>query len=262
MLPRASSGGQPHQLFTRVCPEYKKETRMKTDNTADHRNRTAARFFFYVLGICILALGLTLSTKTNLGASPIIAVAFSISELSGIELGDATFILYGFFILLQIALHLIPGKRAPSDKKKAVLLDILQLPFSIFFTRLLNLYASVIPVPQTLTGRILVLVIAVILIGTGAALTLDMRLVVSPGDGIVQAVSDRTGLELGLTKNIVDVCCVLATCILTLTFAHRVIGIGIGTLAGMFGTGRVIAVFNRLFGAYLIPLGKQSSLAL
>ena len=251
MLPRASSSSQPLQLFTRVCPEYKKETRMKTDNTADHRNRTAARFFFYVLGICILALGLTLSTKTNLGASPIIAVAFSISELSGIELGDATFILYGFFILLQIVLHL--------DKKKAILIDILQLPFSIFFTRLLNLYASVIPVPQTLTGRILVLVIAVILIGTGAALTLDMRLVVSPGDGIVQAVSDRTGLELGLTKNIVDVCCVLATCILTLTFAHRVIGIGIGTLAGMFGTGRVIAVFNRLFGAYLIPLGKESS---
>jgi len=67
----------------------------------------------------------------------------------------------------------------------------------------------------------------------------------------------ETGLELGLTKNIVDVCCVLATCILTLTFAHRVIGIGIGTLAGMFGTGRVIAVFNRLFGAYLIPLGKE-----
>ena len=101
--------------------------------------------------------------------------------------------------------------------------------------------------------------LAVILIGTGAALTLDMRLVVSPGDGIVQAVSDRTGLELGLTKNIVDVCCVLATCALSLTFARHIIGIGVGTLAGMFGTGRVIALFNRQFGGYLIPLGKASS---
>ena len=236
-----------------------RKSQMKEERTAAAKNRTAARIFFYVAGICILALGLTLSTKTKLGASPVIAVAFCISELSGIELGDATFILYSFFILVQIALHLLPGKRTPSDKKKAVVMDILQLPFSIFFTRLLNLYASGIPAPETLPLRILVLVLAVILIGTGAALTLDMRLVVSPGDGIVQAVSDRTGLELGLTKNIVDVCCVLATCALSLTFARHIIGIGVGTLAGMFGTGRVIALCNRQFGGYLIPLGKASS---
>ena len=190
---------------------------MKEDRTSTAKNRTAARIFFYVAGICILALGLTLSTKTKLGASPIIAVAFCISELSGIELGDATFFLYSFFILVQIALQ------------------------------------------QTLAARILVLVLAVILIGIGAAFTLDMRLVVSPGDGIVQAVSDRSGLELGLTKNIVDVCCVLATCALSLAFTRHIIGIGIGTLAGMLGTGRVIALFNRQFGSYLIPLGKPSS---
>ena len=89
---------------------------MKEDRTSTAKNRTAARIFFYVAGICILALGLTLSTKTKLGASPIIAVAFCISELSGIELGDATFFLYSFFILVQIALHLLPGKRTPSDK--------------------------------------------------------------------------------------------------------------------------------------------------
>lgn len=236
-----------------------RKDQMKEDRTSTAKNRTAARIFFYVAGICILALGLTLSTKTKLGASPIIAVAFCISELSGIELGDATFFLYSFFILVQIALHLLPGKRTPSDKKKAVVMDILQLPFSIFFTRLLNLYASGIPAPETLPVRILVLVLAVILIGTGAALTLDMRLVVSPGDGIVQAVSDRSGLELGLTKNIVDVCCVLATCALSLAFTRHIIGIGIGTLAGMLGTGRVIALFNRQFGSYLIPLGKPSS---
>jgi len=230
---------------------------MESDRTRETGNRTGARLFFYILGICILALGLTLSTKTKLGASAIIAVAFSISELSGIRLGDATFILYCFFIAVEIVLHLLPGKRAPSDVKKQLVIDLLQLPFSIVFTRLLNLYAAVIPAPEALPARIAVLVLAIILIGCGAALTLDMRLVASPGDGIVQAVSDRTGLELGLTKNIVDISCVLFTCILTLVCARRIIGIGIGTLAGMLGTGRVIAAFNRRFGPYLIPLGKR-----
>ena len=231
---------------------------MNTAPTSDKKNRTAARIFFYILGICTLALGLTLSTKTKLGASAIIAVAFSISEISGIQLGDATFILYCVFIVVEIVLHLLPGKRAPSDKRKALIIDVLQLPFSIFFTRLLNVYAAWIPVPESLPVRIAVLVLAIILIGVGAALTLDMRLVASPGDGIVQAISDRSGLELGLTNNIVDVCCVLFTCALTLACVHHIIGIGIGTLAGMLGTGRVIAIFNRMFGAYLIPLGKKS----
>ena len=230
---------------------------MNIDRTSNKKNRTAARIFFYILGICTLALGLTLSTKTKLGASAIIAVAFSISELSGIQLGDATFFLYCLFIAVEIILHLLPGKRAPSDKRKALIIDVLQLPFSVFFTRLLNVYAAWIPVPESLPVRIAVLVLAIILIGVGAALTLDMRLVASPGDGIVQAISDRSGLELGLTKNIVDVCCVLFTCVLTLACVHHIIGIGIGTLAGMLGTGRVIAIFNRMFGSYLIPLGKK-----
>jgi uncharacterized membrane protein YczE len=230
---------------------------MKTARTDDGQKNVIARIFFYILGICTLALGLTLSTKTKLGASAIIAVAFSISEISGIQLGDATFILYCFFIAVEIVLHLLPGKRAPSDKRKALIIDVLQLPFSVFFTRLLNVYAAWIPVPEQLPVRIAVLVLAIVLIGVGAALTLDMRLVASPGDGIVQAISDRSGLELGLTKNIVDVCCVAFTCLLTLICVHHIIGIGIGTLAGMLGTGRVIAIFNRMFGAYLIPLGKR-----
>ena len=230
---------------------------MKTARTDHGQKNVIARIFFYILGICTLALGLTLSTKTKLGASAIIAVAFSISEISGIQLGDATFILYCFFIAVEIVLHLLPGKRAPSDKKKALIIDVLQLPFSVFFTRLLNVYAAWIPVPEQLPVRIGVLVLAIVLIGVGAALTLDMRLVASPGDGIVQAISDRSGLELGLTKNIVDVCCVAFTCLLTLVCVRHIIGIGIGTLAGMLGTGRVIAIFNRMFGAYLIPLGKR-----
>lgn len=228
----------------------------ETNHETGSGKNTAARIFFYLLGICILALGLTLSTKTNLGASPIIAVAFAISRLSGLKLGDATFLLYCFFILVQIGLHLFSVQKHFSRSKKAILTDLLQLPFSIFFTRLLNLYAARIPAPETIPHRILLLVLAVVLIGCGAALMLDMRLVASPGDGIVQTLSDSSGLELGLTKNLVDVCCVLATCALTFGFTGHIIGIGIGTLAGMFGTGRVIAAFNKLFGARLIPLGK------
>ena len=126
--------------------------------------KTITRTLVYLSGLCILALGLTLSTKADLGVSPIIAVSFCISKI------------------------------------------------------------------------------------TGAALSLDMRLIANPGDGLVQAVSDRTGIDLGLSKNIVDITCVTLTCILSMTVSHRILGVGIGTLIAMLGIGRVIALVNKLLG--------------
>ena len=154
----------------------------------------------YLAGLCILALGLTLSTKADLGVSPIIAVSFCVSKLTGARFGDMTFLLYASFVAIEMLLHLVPGKRCPADRKKAVLADALQLPLSYFFTVLLNVLSARIPAADTMATRIAVMLISVILVGTGAALSLDMRLVANPGDGLVQAISDRTGIELGLSK--------------------------------------------------------------
>lgn len=215
--------------------------------------------FIYLSGLCILALGLTLSTKADLGVSPIIAVSFGVSQITGARFGDMTFLLYASFVIIEMVLHLMPGERSPADRKKALLSDVLQLPLSYFFTMLLNLLSAWIPAAETIGSRIAVLLISVVLVGTGAALSLDMRIIANPGDGLVQAVSDRTGISLGLTKNIVDITCVTLTCIFTMIAAHRIIGVGAGTLIAMLGIGRVIAVINKLFGGRLMPLASADA---
>ena len=118
-------------------------------------------------------------------------------------------------------------------------------------TFLLNALSVLIPALDTMALRTAVLLMSVILVGTGAALSLDMRLIANPGDGLVQAISDRTGIELGLSKNIVDISCVTFTCILSMTVAHRILGVGVGTLIAMLGIGRVIALINKLAGKRL-----------
>ena len=90
------------------------------------------------------------------------------------------------------------------------------------------------------------LFLAILFVGTGAAMTLDMRLIANPADGIVQVISDVSGLQLGLTKNIVDITCVAFTVAVSFIVARRIIGIHIGTVLAMLGTGRVIALFNKL----------------
>ena len=54
------------------------------------RRQTINRIIFYITGLLILAMGLTLNTKAGLGVSPIISVSYSISQITGMNFGNTT----------------------------------------------------------------------------------------------------------------------------------------------------------------------------
>ena len=69
------------------------------------------RILFYAAGLLVLALGLTLNTKTGLGVSPIISVAYSISEIFDHNFGNMMLALYSVFVVIEMVLHLIRKSR-------------------------------------------------------------------------------------------------------------------------------------------------------
>ena len=131
-------------------------------------------------------------------------------------------------------------------------MDFLQIPLSIVFTRFLNVFSAVIPDidaegknAAVLFGiRLAVLALALLFTGVGAALSLNMRIVPNPGDGIVQAIADECHKSVGFIKNCVDVTCVATTIISSLAFSGKLYGVGIGTIIAMIAVGRIIAAFN------------------
>ena len=187
----------------------------------------------------VLALGLTLNTKTGLGVSPIISVAFCVSQLLDLNFGDVTFGLYVLFVAGQYALR----------GRNSHLYDLLQLPLSLVFSRVLNLLDAWIPYVSARHSlwENLLLAAAVLCTGTGVSMTVNMCLVPNPGDGIVAAVAQRMGRDQGFAKNVFDVGCVIITVTIGLLAAGRVIGIGLGTVLAMIGVGRAIALVNALF---------------
>lgn len=204
------------------------------------------RGFFYILGMLILALGLTLNTKAGLGVSAIISVPYCVSILTNTNFGDMTFIAYAIFVVVEMILHV--SHKEKYDIKKQLILDALQIPISLIFTRVLNIYEAVLP-EYSSDGygvRFVVLALAIILTGIGAAMTLNMRLVPNPGDGIVQAVADTIQKRVGFTKNCFDLCCFLITLCIGLLFTHSIVGVGIGTLCAVIGVGRCIWLFNNI----------------
>lgn len=201
------------------------------------KQQTFARWGVYLLGMVLLALGLTLNTKTGLGASAIVSVPFTVSQATGWDFGNLTLVVYCLFVAAQFV---IKGKNRRWT-------DLLQIPLSIVFTRFLNIFAAAIPYQSgNLPADIALLVVAIIFTGIGAAMTVAMQLIPNPGDGIVGTIAAVTGKELGFCKNCFDVGCVSLSLIIGLCFGNPLLGVGLGTLISMVGVGRAIAGFNYL----------------
>lgn len=197
------------------------------------------RGLIYIIGMLLLALGITLNTRTDLGVSPLISVAFCVSKLTNVNIGNMTFLWYIVFVAVEIACHI------RMKRYKSIIIDILQIPLSIVFTRFMNLFTTLIPdMTGNIVGRLAALAVAIVLTGMGIVLTLNVRLIPNPGDGIVQALADLFHAKISTVKNALDVICAVVTIVLGFVFAGEIIGIGIGTVLAVVFVGRVVAVGN------------------
>ena len=188
---------------------------------------------------------------STLGVSPILSSPYAVSEIFGLNYPDVIFF-YCILIVIQLFIHICIMK---TKEKEVLVSDVLQIIVSLIFTRIMNLVSSFIPVFErecqgfcsTICFRLIMLGLTIVLIGLGAALTLNMHLIPNPGDGIVATLSQAIKKPLGTAKNIVDFSCVFLALCISLIFTHKIIGVGIGTLIAMLGVGRVINIVNRLF---------------
>ena len=136
------------------------------------------RILIYVTGMVVLAAGITLNTKTGLGVSPIISIPFTISYIWNLNFGMMTFAVYSVFVGLQF---LLKGSTR-------TWLDLLQIPVSFLFSMLLNLFSDILNITYpTLWQNLILLLAAIIITALGVVMTVNMKLVPNPGDGMAQA---------------------------------------------------------------------------
>lgn len=206
------------------------------------------RMLVYCLGLVILALGIILNAKTGLGVSPIVSIPYSISKIWKINFGITTACIYILCVGGQIVLL----------QKKFDPFQLLQVPMSIIFSGIINFFNDNIIINSSSAAfEFMLLIIAILLTGIGAAMTVQMKIVPNAADGFVQAVSERFGIKLGIAKNVVDISSVVITLIIGFLFAGHVVGIGMGTLIAMLGVGRVIALVNMLFRKQMLAIVEK-----
>lgn len=196
------------------------------------RGISAGRVIVYVVGVAILAFGISCNTKTGLGVSPVISVAFSIATILGAPIGIVTFIYYCALVVIEVLLL----------KGKLPIVQYLQVISSFITSAFLQVYDGILPSPAAMPARLVLMCVGIFFTGLGASLMVGMKLIPNPADGLADVIGRSVHKDLGMGKNILDALCIITAAALGLLFRHRLLGIGIGTVCAVIFTGRVMAL--------------------
>lgn len=201
------------------------------------------RLSLYIAGLFILALGINLAIKSNLGVSPVSAFPLSISNVTFISLGTVTIGVYAFFVLAQ-ALIL---------RKKFKLKSLLQIFFSFAFGFFVDFSAIILKwiEPSNYFMQILVMIIGIFAVSLGVVLFITMDIVPNAPDGLVLAICEKTGVDYSKVKVLFDCASVILAAILSLAFLGNISSIREGTIISALLTGKVIGIISKPFTPWL-----------
>lgn len=203
------------------------------------RRKILVRLLVYILGIAVLALGVVLNIKTNYGVSPVNSVPYCISVLYDIELGNATIMCYLVYLCIEIILM----NWNHSFQYKV----LLQLPVGILFGKFTTLFNQIVNIQtENHIVRIILLIAAVFFTALGVVLTVKMKVVPIPPDGVANEIGLRLKKDLGSGKIVFDVVSVAATVGISLILGGRIVGVGVGTLVCALLIGRTIKGISTL----------------
>lgn len=185
------------------------------------------RFALLFGGLFLFGVGIAVMAQSRMGLGPWEAFHQGISRQTGLELGTVS-ILVGIPVLLAW----IPLGQKPGI---GTVLNILCIGV------VTNAALTVLPLPESLSMRLLWMVAGILIIGAGSGMYLSAELGAGPRDGLMMGIYRRTGLSVGVVRTLLEVSVLVLGGLLGGT-------IGLGTVGFALGIGPVVQVVFRLLG--------------
>lgn len=195
------------------------------------------RIFIYCLGLFSIAIGVALAVKSDLGVSPVNAIPYVVSLITGIELGRCVTIVFCCFIFIQL---LILGK-------KFRIYRLLQIPAATvfgYFVTLASWLVDYIPDCGNYFLRLVYLGISLVFIAVGVDLYLKPKVMSLPTEGTMEAIVERFGISFPNVKTGFDTTVVVAASLVSLIAFHELRGVREGTIIAALAVGQLVKVWN------------------
>ena len=201
----------------------------------------AIRFLVYIVGLFIMTLGISLSVKSNLGVSPVSSIPYTITCITGLEMGKATILFHIVLVVMQILIL----------RKAFQMKNLLQVVVGVifgYFTTFSNYLFSFLPTPEHMTVRRLMMLGSTVLIAVGIFFYLPADIVPLAGEGAMKAVSDTTHIAFNKVKVGFDISMVIISLISCLVALGTLGSVGVGTIIAAVLVGSVLGVITGWFG--------------
>ena len=212
------------------------------------------RLIFYFVGLAIMAFGVALSVKSDLGVSPISSIPYTMTCVAGIELGKATIIFSVFMVFVQIVLL----------RKNFKLFNLLQLPvgilFGLFMTCCSNAIMSLPPI-ESVTLRLILMLASTVVIAIGVFMYVPTGFIPLAPEGAMLAVAQLTRSKFGNVKLISDISMVTISGVTCLLVIKELGSVGVGTVVAAVLVGNEIKLLGKYFGAArnkILGIGEES----
>ncbi len=197
------------------------------------------RYFIFISGLFFMGLGISLTSKSGLGTSPINSLPYVLSMIFPLTVGQFTFLLSILFFLVEI---IVLRKDFPKEQY----LQLLVGPFFGFFVDLgMSIFAFVNPTIYLV--KIFVLLSGCFLLALGVYLQVIANVIINPGEGVVKAISNKFRKKFGNIKIMLDsTLCIIAIIISLFTFGN-IKGIREGTIICAILVGNITKIYSFVF---------------
>ncbi len=196
------------------------------------------RMLMLLTGIFVIAFGVALSIRSNLGTTPISSVPYVYNIVfPAVTVGTFTILLNLLFVVLQIVLL----------RKNFKPYLLLQVPVVFIFGWFIDfsLYLLGGAVPVNYLVQWVFCIASCVIIAFGVFLQVKANVVMLPGDGLVIALADTLRKEFGLTKILFDSFLVLVSLITVLIIREGFHGVREGTVASALLVGFIVQFYQK-----------------
>ena len=206
------------------------------------RRSILKRTLLLCIALGVMAVGVALSIKADLGTSPISSVPYVVSLMSEMSVGTATILINAILLVGEILIM----------RRQFQPIQLLQLAVVTLFGWLIDLCLwGLDGLTYADYGQQWMICIAgIIILGIGVSLEVTANLIPLPGEGLILSICTVLPIKFGNMKVITDVSLVLVAVLLSFAFLSGLYGVREGTIAAAICVGLVPKTVSRLIGPY------------
>ena len=202
---------------------------------------TKNKAIMYLTGLFIIAIGASLSVKSDLGVSPVTTVPYTVTYIWNVDMGITTFL----FHLLRVLIEFLMLRK--SFKLTNLLQVVVGIVFGLF-TSLCNYLVFLIPFPDTMAVRIILLVLSIFAVAVGLFFYVPAEIMPMAVEGLMLVISEVLKVKFSTVKIVLDIAFSLISLAICLIAVHVMGSVGVGTIVSAVTTGLILKLLNRWFG--------------